>query len=175
MSNANGKPFNRWASAKHIETEKFDSKDCRGDWNALVGGKEGVDRPEANWSAVVGNEVLLIKSIRRFQNTLRLLKVIPIWYAFQQSEGWFKIKRKTEAKEQRKFEAYWNLVLEFWPERDADGKAMQFALCVVIQKKREKEYAKFEPVSPDKFGIDKENEIKIRDFVSSNYEALTAV
>ena len=122
--------------------------------------------------AVIRNESELILAIKAMQNSLRLIGVIPTFYNFKHCEGWPTIAQQLAGSEMRKFEAWWNLIVELQRGKE-DQTTLMLAVAYLVKERQRRSYSKEIAVNPIAFGItDEQHSQQVREHVLRYYEAL---
>lgn len=123
-------------------------------------------KPKQDWHKLIANEGYLIPFILIEQRTMRLVKLIPTFDMFRQTEQWFNIRRQTDSPEQRRFGVWWELLFDVQRHQD-DMDSIKLALAYIVQEQLKREYSKCRPVDPAYFNIFDDHALKIQIAVNS--------
>ena len=130
-----------------------------------------IEEPKMN--DLVANESRLITLIRAQQNSLRLLGIVPGWYAFTQSEVFWEFRKAGFTnREKAKYQAWWTFLFAIMRNKD-DKETVQYGVACLIAEKARRSYGKTIPVQPKSFGLsDDEHATRVREYVLEHYEGL---
>lgn len=110
-------------------------------------------------------------SIMRWQRTLRAAKLVPNMWAFEQTELWFEIRKETDATDQRRFRAWWDLIFDVQRHPD-DKESVLYAVLAVGNEQARRSYGKCADLPPARFKLEPEHAMAIVETVKRLFSDL---
>lgn len=124
-----------------------------------------------NAKTLVRYEQQLFRVIGAQQRTLRLIKLIPSWEVFMQTEAFFELRKVLDGVEMRKYRATWRMFFELMRD-EKDNASILCATVYLVAERAHRQYAKVLTVKPEAWNIPPEHATKIKEFVQTHYEDL---
>jgi hypothetical protein len=128
----------------------------------------------SGWRSVLADDLKTIQQVRILQRTLRGSGIPANWENFALTFYWQEAKTILEPREQKKFQAFWEVLFECGDQdREHNRGALGYALGILVAHQMAKHGTARPEPGPEQFGVEPEKAGRIRDLVKSRYEDLT--
>lgn len=126
------------------------------------------------WRLIVRDEREMVKAVRRYQRTMRLLNQAPTWTNFTQTVVFPQAQANLDATMLRKFRAWWQIVEMCGDERyERAREDLKYAWTFLLGEVARKNHGRSLPIDWKPFGMTQERAGLLRDTVKSLYQDLT--
>lgn len=132
----------------------------------------GLDTASSTLNKVAMHEREMLKHIGGSMNAMRLIKLIPDFAIFKETEAWWMASKNWSPRAKSKYQAWWEAIRCL--QRDAkDSKTVSLLISFCLQETVVRSYGKELPLNLSKIGETDEKHIeRVKAYVKERYTAL---